>query len=334
MISALPDFDDLPGGWHSLFLGNGASINISSGFAYPSLYDKADLSAAAEELFGEFGTTNFELVLQLLGDARRVGAALGSPRNGQRLIAAEYANIREALFGAVNATHVRHVEIPPSILHAVAEHLLRYRRVFTTNYDLLAYWSLMACGQRATVTDFFTRRGDQSQPLTFDLTAPARFGGRTQLLHLHGGLHLWHDERTGTTGKWEHHHGGRLLDLDRRYREHPDRQPLLVSEGTSPDKLRAIRRSDYLSFGLRQLALDHHDIVIFGSRLGPGDRHITDAVNAGPARRIAISLRPNTNRRRLARRMAELTDLFAERHQVLFFNAASHPLGRPTLTVR
>ena len=47
-------------------------------------------------------------MLQLLGDARRVGAALSSPRNGQRLLTAEYANIREALFGAINATQVRH----------------------------------------------------------------------------------------------------------------------------------------------------------------------------------------------------------------------------------
>ncbi|RKR88277.1 uncharacterized protein DUF4917 [Micromonospora pisi] len=333
-MTTLPHFATLPGDWNTLFLGNGTSINICTGFSYNSLYEEADLSIAAAQLFAEFDTTNFELVLQLLGAARRVGATLGSPRNGQRLIDAEYANIREALFAAVNATHIRHDEIPEKTLRAIAGELLNYRRVFTTNYDLLGYWSLMTCRQRAEVTDFFSRGGDRNQPLTFDLTTPARFLGRTQLLHLHGGLHLWQDERTGTTGKWEHEDGGRLLDLEKRYLDHPERQALLVSEGTSADKLRAIRRSDYLSFALRQLALDHDDLVIFGSSLSPQDQHIVDAIDNGPARRIAISMRADAGARRQQRRIAELTDLFHDRHRVMFFDAATHPLGHRHLNVR
>lgn len=334
MSTFLPDFADLPGPWPTLLVGNGASINLSAGFSYPSLYRAADLSSAARELFAEFDTTNFELVLQLLGDAGRVGAALGSPRNSLRLIGAEYANIRDALFGAVHTTHIEHGAIPNETLLSIGEHLLGYRRVFTTNYDLTAYWALMSVGKIGRVTDFFSRRGETDGPLTFDNATATRLGRRTQLLYLHGGLHLWHDEYTGITGKWQHHDGAGLLDLADRYRQHPHRQPLLVSEDTTTDKLRAIRRSDYLSFALRQLALEHHDLVIFGHSLNPTDRHIAEAINTGPARRIAISLHTTSNQRRLDRRMAELCDLFDERHQVLFFPAGSHPLGRPIVTVR
>jgi uncharacterized protein DUF4917 len=334
MSTRLPDFADLPGPWPTLLMGNGASINLSTGFAYASLYHAADLTTAARELFAEFATTNFELVLQLLGDAARVGAALGSPRAGQRLIDTEYANIRDALFGAVHTTHLDHSQIPTQTLHALGEHLLGYRRVFTTNYDLTAYWALMSLARPTAITDFFHRNGQPDGPLTFDLTTTSRLRDRTQLLYLHGGLHLWHDEYTGTTGKWRHHDGAGLLDLADRYRDYPHRQPLLVSEGTSTDKLRAIRRSDYLSFALRQLALDHHDTVIFGHSISPVDRHIADAINHGPARRIAISLHTTSNQRRVARRIAELRDLFDERHQILFFHAQSHPLGAPSVTLR
>ena len=139
---------------------------------------------------------------------------------------------------------------------------------------------------------------------------------------------------TRAAGKWARRDGGRLLDLDFRYRRHPDRRPLLVSGGTSADKRRAIRRSDYLTFALRQLALRRDDIVILGSRLDPADAHITEAIDAGPARRIAVGLRPDPRGRGLARRMAELSDLFADRHTVLFFNTTSHPLAQPTLRVR
>ena len=101
----------------------------------------------------------------------------------------------------------------------------------------------MAKEQWGKMTDFFLRHGGTGQPLTFDATAIGGFAGRTKVFYLHGGLHLWHDPYTDVTGKWEHQDGGRLLDLEQRYRDYPERQALFVSEGRSVDKLRAIRRS-------------------------------------------------------------------------------------------
>jgi hypothetical protein len=333
MAISLEDFDDLDGDWNTLFLGNGASINICTGFGYSSLHDEADLSAKATSLFAEFDTTNFERVLQLLDDARRVGGAIGTPTTGQRLIKTEYDGIREALFGVVNTTHIDHDEIPNKTLLAIAEALLNYEQVFTTNYDLLAYWSLMAYGKWEKTTDLFGRQGG-SGPLTFDLTATGGYAGRTKVLYLHGGLHLWHDPYTDVTGKWEREDGGRLLDLEQRYRDHSDRQALFVSAGRSADKLRAIRRSDYLSFALRQLERNRSDMVIFGSSLDAQDRHIIDAMNVGRSRRIAISLRAGGRMRDLRKRKADLMALFHDRREVVFFDAVTHPLGQPDLNVR
>jgi hypothetical protein len=321
------------GTWDTLFLGNGASVNVSKNFSYDYLYDQADLSVNAKKVFTEFRTTNFELALELLGDAQRVCAALGTPRSSGRLMAAEYSNIRDALFDAVNRTHVRWSDLPESTRHHIADVLLGYRKVFTTNYDLIVYWSLLSRGHFAAFTDFFVR-DDPSDPIVFDVTArpsAARFRNRTQLYHLHGGLHLWRDERTAATGKWDQIDGTDLLGLDQRFRERPERQPLLVSEGTTVDKLRAIRSSDYLSFTLAQLARDRGNMVIFGWSFGAQDQHITDAINKSFHRRIAISMRPST-----AKRMRGIqADLVArlDRHDVVFFDAATHPIGSPSLAV-
>ncbi len=324
---------DATGAWDTLFLGNGASVNVSKNFSYDYLFDQADLSVNAKKVFTEFRTTNFEFALELLSDAQRVCSALGTPRSSGRLMAAEYANIRDALFDAVNRTHVRWSEVPEGTRHHIADVLLCYRKVFTTNYDLILYWSLLSRGRFAAFTDFFGRE-DPADPIIFDVTAQpmsARFRGRTQLYHLHGGLHLWRDERTGATGKWDRLDGTDLLGLEDRFRERPERQPLLVSEGLTADKLRAIRGSDYLSFALAQLTRDRGNMVIFGWSFGDQDQHITDAINKSFRRRIAISMRPST-----AKRMRRLqADLVArlDRHDVVFFDAATHPIGDPSLSI-
>ncbi|GAA1378451.1 DUF4917 family protein [Catellatospora chokoriensis] len=334
MATALKHFDELEGGWGTLLLGNGASINICSDYSYASLYEKADLTAAAQKLFAEFETANFELVLERLDSARRVNAALGAIQAQQSSIDAEYAGIRNALFDAVHRTHVRYDEIPGQTFMDIAAELLRYDRVFTTNYDLLAYWSLQVSQRQDRFTDCFGRDAGHGGELTFNLTNMMDPGSRTQLLYLHGGLHLWYDDRTGKTGKWARQYGHNLLDLEPRYLAHPQRRALLVSEGTTGDKQHVISRSDYLSFALRELTVDASDIVVFGTSFSDQDQHIIDAVNSGPPRRIAVSIhKGGQSARRLEAFEAQTRERF-ENHTVDVFDAATHPLGMTHFKIR
>src|SRR4051812_48066811 len=92
----LYDWADLAGTrWEALLLGNGASINICSGFRYDKLFDQATLSEAASKLFGAFQTTNFELVLERLHYAQQTAQALGFPKAGQERIEQEHDGVRE-----------------------------------------------------------------------------------------------------------------------------------------------------------------------------------------------------------------------------------------------
>ncbi|MEV6527159.1 DUF4917 family protein [Longispora sp. NPDC051575] len=321
--------------WKSLLLGNGFSMNICSGFGYRKLVDKAPLRPSAKQMFDSFDTTNFELVLERIHYAIQVINALGTSASDAALLAAEYNAIREALFAAVGDTHIAHGEIPDETLDLFAQQLLRYTTVFTTNYDLLPYWALMNLTGGQGFTDLFRSSGND---LVFDSTVANWNSGWTTVLYLHGGLHLWRDEWTGITGKWRANReaAARLLDgLEGRYADRPDRQPLLVSEGTSSHKNAAIQRSGYLSFALQRLISDTAPLVVLGFSFSNSDKHIVDAIKAGASGGwIAIGLHvADSTSGEIARDMAALEVDCAGR-TVVFFDAATHPLTASSLRVK
>ncbi|WP_099246606.1 DUF4917 family protein [Mycobacterium sp. shizuoka-1] len=111
----------------------------------------------------------------------------------------------------------------------------------------------------------------------------------------------------------------------------PNRRPLFVSEGTSAQKMAAIRRSDYLSFARRQLIEDNFNTVIFGASFGDQDDHIISALNAGSRRKFAISVWPGTESQNVATMARYKSRL--PRHDLRFFDSRTHPLGDQALSV-
>lgn len=306
-------------------IGNGLSINVWSRFAYKSLLEHANLTAAARQLFDDLDTSNFEVALEGLWHAERVLHALKQPND---LVKDFYGSVQDALFAAVHDVHVPWNSIPQSTFTHIASALNEQHLVFTLNYDLLTYWSVMNSVSPTYTGDYFWTPGS-----TFDSGDCGLASGRTGLLYVHGGVHLWQESTTGLTGKWTSGSQGSLLTtLADYFRTNPDRQPLMVSEGTSPQKMAVIRRSDYLSFALRQLADDVSNTVIFGADFGSQDDHIVTALRAGGARNIAISVFPGTDEQNTAT-MARYRSKLPEQN-LSFFDSRTHPLGDPALTVQ
>lgn len=112
----------------------------------------------------------------------------------------------------------------------------------------------------------------------------------------------------------------------------PRARPLLVTEGSARDKLRAIEANDYLSFALGELRREALPLVVFGSSLSPQDQHLVDALNEYPDRPIAVSMLPSGTKRQ---RAAQQGDLYGrlEAKTLLFFDSTTHPLGSPDLSV-
>lgn len=308
--------------WPTLLIGNGLSINVWDGFAYRRLFEQADLELAATQLFSDLDTVNFEVVLEGLWHAQRVLHAIGQKTE---VVDDLYKHVQDQLAEAVHRVHVPWDAVPKSTLAQIASALNTHTLVFTLNYDLLTYWSLMDNTSPTYMGDYFWSAGS-----TFDLANTGLASGRTGLLYLHGGVHLWQDSTTGVTGKWTR--GNLLAKLTNHWRSKPNRQPLVVSEGTSAQKMAVIRRSEYLSFALRQLTGDTANVVVFGANFGTQDTHIVRALAAGRRRRIAISLVPGTSTQNTAAMARYRTKL--PEHELFFFDSRSHPLGDPALTVR
>lgn len=311
--------------WPTLLIGNGMSINIWSRFAYQRLLEQANLTPAAAQLFADLNTSNFELVLEGLWHAERVLDALKQPN---QVVKDFYAHVQEALFEAVRNVHIPWNSLPTRTLARIAAVLDQHQLVFTLNYDLLTYWSVMDTTSPTYIGDYFWSTGSCFDPYDCGL-AP----GRTGLLYLHGGVHLWQETATGITGKWTQGSQGNLLsNLANSFHANPDLQPLMVSEGTSAQKMGIIRRSEYLSFALRELAADTSNTVIFGADFGSQDDHVVAAIRAGRRRNIAISVFPGTNDDNIAtmnRYKSKLPD-----QNIWFFDSRTHPLGDPALTVQ
>jgi hypothetical protein len=323
----LSEWRDLAGftSWESLLIGNGASRAVWERFSYPSLYQVAQLPELSDrlspedlDLFARLGDTrNFESVLGALLTSKSVAEALDlRPRDR---IDERYASIQSALVAAVHHVHVPWRDVPSTILLSIREALLQYEFVFSTNYDLLVYWAIMA--ERPTAfRDYFWGT-------VFDVANTDIWGKATKVLYLHGALHLYYST-DGLTCKERAEGYVSLLDL---FGRRPDTVPLCITEGTARQKMSAIARSDYLTFAYQQLGHTRGPLVVFGQALGETDTHIVDVLARQRQRTIAVGVYPVDSHQVIKEKARFLNLLPAA--DLMFFDSRTHPLGDPALRI-
>jgi hypothetical protein len=324
--AGLADWNDLrtasDESW-GLLMGNGASLAVWKNFAYDSLFDLSQttrsnpMSRTELAVFSAMETSNFEPVLAALKSAMRVNAALtvssSSPRN-------RYFAIKEALIHAIRSVHIPWKLIEPGTLARINRELQRYGSVYSSNYDLLAYWAVMHAPDK--FDDLF------NDDATFNLHATQ--AKATRVMYLHGGMHLVKN-LDGTVRKLLSSESSLLGSFAINAL---DDVPLFISEGTSAEKLKLIRTSDYLSFCHGQLAQHGDALCIFGHALGKQDAHLIAAIRQARPKRIAISILPRSDafvEFQKRHYVGLLGDLDIE---LSFFNAQSHPLGSADLLVK
>lgn len=322
------DLQDEAYGWNGLFIGNGASIAVWDNFNYPSIFNRAVLSdaryrltASDRTLFTTLGTQNFEQVLSSLKTASIVCRALGLD---DTIIVQRYESIKQALVIAINDVHIPWNIIPTQVLATIRSTLLDYKYIYTTNYDLLTYWAVMYQTPDPFSDYFYGEEFDASDTKIF-------YDTTRRVLYLHGALHLYKFP-SGKTLKRRAEIGRNLLELfGQPYNGYPDAIPLIVSEGTSDDKLSSINQSDYLTFAFNKFSEHPGPLVVFGHSLSPSDMHIVKAMQKWNDKRIAVALLPDTQtniRQKQASIIAQLPDA-----RLYFFDSTTHPLGSPSQKV-
>jgi len=310
--------------WDILLLGNGLSMNVWPDFDYRSLLQTgayADLSDTDRALFG--GGTNFEVVLGELSNAIRVCEVAGV-KTGE--LYARYRSIQRALGEAVRRVHPTRSQVPDETLTTIRAVMESFEWVFTISYDLLIYWAMGCGGSYAPFKDHF-RYASRCQ---FDPERAKVYADDIPVYYLHGALHL---VVGGDGDTWKLRLTALQTILDQfgsTIADDPQARPLLVTEGSAAEKLRAVESNVYLSHALDRLRAVVLPTVVFGSSLGEQDDHLLEALIEEPSRPVAVSMMPTGTRRERARRQTDLWGRL-DVDKLYFYDATTHPLGSPDL---
>lgn len=329
-----------------LLLGNGFSIACRSDiFTYGSLFEQADFSSAPRlpAVFKAVGTTDFEHVIKMLEDASRVVPVYSrkAVRVAKRM-ATDAQALKDILIRTVANNH-------PNIPNDVADEqfwacrrFLSYflgdankdGKVYTLNYDLLLYWTLMHKDMgfedpvNLAANDGFGRDED-TEPEYVNWMGES--GAHAQRVHyLHGALHLFDAGAELQKYTWVNT-GKPLLDQAREAMSE-NKFPLFVAEGKSNQKLAKIKHSAYLHHSYKsfssQMAQRNDALFIFGHSLASNDNHVLKKIARGRISQVYVGLYgdPESQGNRRIRNAATALKNYRDKHATLdiaFFDAAS-----------
>lgn len=277
-----------------LLLGNGFSIACRPDcFTYGRLLDEADLSKLSVDgpaLFSSEGTTDFEEIINSLRVAGRMATFYESsdPSLAARL-SADADLVKVALADTLARNHPDNVgDIELDEYRRAREFLANFGHIFTVSYDLLLYWALMHEGEPYFKSDDGFRQ-DRDEPdadwVRWDSYKPFS----QNIYYLHGGLHLF--EEGPTLKKLTFSRTGIALIEQIHVALDQEAYPLVIAEGTSPEKFARIRHNDYLAKGLRSLATCQGSLFVHGHSLATNDAHVFRAVGSeGRLKALFVSL--------------------------------------------
>lgn len=266
-----------------LLLGNGFSIACRADcFTYGRLLDAADLSALSVDgaaLFAAEETTDFEEIINSLRIAARIVEFYETTDHEIAAhLEADAELVKTALANVLAQSHPDNVgEIELTEYRQARQFLAHFDHIFTVNYDLLLYWTLMQeMDPQVRADDGF--RADHDDPEADWVRWDSYHGGswNQNVYYLHGGLHLFEEgpvlkkltfSRTGVA----------LIDQIRAALD-AEAYPLVITEGSSLEKLARIRHNDYLAKGLRSLASCKGSLFIHGHSLADNDAHVFKAI--------------------------------------------------------
>lgn len=278
--------------WSSLILGNGASIAIHKEFAYTTLHGiahKKGLIASTAPVFAKLGTTDFEHVLLACWYAEHVNAALGAPSTA---ISAAYEEVRTALIEAVHSVHPVHADIATD-LQRVGEFASKFPTVVSLNYDLSLYWAMLVFNAMhgSWFKDAF-HDGEFQTNWEYLRRPHGHAEGTTLVFYPHGNLAVARDY-LGDETKLAVGTGaaGDLLDTITRKWASGHYVPVFVSEGTTQQKIAAIRRSRYLTNVYEEvLPALGESLVVYGWSFDERDQHVLNAIAKSQPKQMAVSV--------------------------------------------
>lgn len=329
-----------------LILGNGFSISCRPKiFQYASLYEQADFSEYPEipSVFERLETQDFEEAIRALESTTRLfGMYATDTKNGMEKMKQHAAALRDILIETVARNHP---ENPNSIndeeiwsCRRFLKHFLCDSKgyVFTLNYDLLLYWTLMNEGNPFDTHHFELNKNDsfgndEDDPEADYVVWQGETSSHQANIHfLHGALHLFDTGAELQKYTWVRT-GRQLIDQTREAIDN-SKFPLFIAEGTSKQKKSRIRHNAYLFQCFKVLVQNalqrKHCFFIYGHSLAETDQHILIRLGRGKFKKLYVSLYgdpDNSTNQTIIQRAYDLSEMRTEDYplEVVFFDAAT-----------
>ena len=315
-----------------LLLGNGFSLGVHDGFGYGSLYEaaKENLPESADAVFRQYGSTNFEQILQKMSDANWIAENYGIYHDSeQRIIKEDHDRVKDALISAVESVHPRQFELR-SEMDRAEEFFLQshFRRIFSLCYDLMLYWVM---NLRAQDGEFHFQDGFVRNPPEF---SGHIVRGKIPVYFLHGALHLFRSE--GKVRKIVQKDNRWILD---QVREQISQNifPIIVTEGSSDRKRDAIESSSYLSWAFSRFRRLHGNLFTYGTSLSNHDAHIREAISSnGKLKSLFVGIHTKMDSEAMdlmarAKKIQEERRILRPNHplDVYFYDSSTAPVWKP-----
>ena len=331
-----------------LLLGNGFSMAYNAKrFSFTNLLEtalKEDIivrGSNIHKVFQKLNTADFEKVIRYLDGVKDL-MQLYQPGFDKRPIERDIKSLKKHLVNTITNNHPESsIAIADEESKTCAEFLDNYDKIYSLNYDLLAYWVIM----QNSDLNFPDGFGDNAEDKGYD---PENYDDDYEsylddfvvyknithdLMFLHGGLHLF-DHLTEAikltfcrTGK----------TLKKQIYENLIRgiYPIIISEGNWKEKLEKIRHSYYLNHCYKSLNTQGGDLVIYGTALKSNDEHIKKAIVEGNFTNIYASVFSKDDKRSLSL-LSDNIDLYNKTHsrkrnktKVILYDAKTvSPWGR------
>jgi len=256
-------------------------------------------------VFDALDTQDFEAAIRALENAATIlPAYVADGATAPARMLEHAALLKEILVQTIAGNHP-HVpsEIPDEKFWACRQFLSHFLSgdkagcVFTLNYDLLLYWTLMHEDMpfdeplKLAANDGFGN--DEDEPDADYVVWQGETSAHSAcVMFLHGALHLFDSGKELLKYTWIRK-GVPLIDQAREALAQ-NAFPLFVAEGTSAQKKAKIRHNAYLYQGFKQFTANvqqgRHCMFVFGHSLAENDDHILNRIGRGRCRKLYVGI--------------------------------------------
>ena len=292
------NFDDaieMASGTKHLMLGNGFSIALFPNiFTYGTLFEKAKnsekLTNRVAGVFDLLKTTDFEQVMEALQNASVLMTVYAKKDPGlAEKLRADAESLRDILAETISENHPERPYDVTAEQYASCRHFLSHfdGHIYTLNYDLLLYWTLMQSEVQPEVKcdDGFR---DVEEGVEDYVVWDVQKSGTQRIHYLHGALHIYDAGAELKKFVWSKTEIA-LVDQIRRslaIRHYP----LIVTEGTSEQKMDRIQHSGFLNRAYRSFSQIPKNLFIYGHSLAVNDEHLLKLIDHGKMAHIFVGI--------------------------------------------